>query len=69
MSIVSAHFTVHIGVKQVTKEKTPAQGRGMETVERVVHDVTDIATSGPTKKAAIEKAIRLLQVELQEVEA
>jgi hypothetical protein len=68
MSSTPEHFTVHVALKHVTRETTPnpAGTRGIEKVERVVKDVTDVATSGPTKKAAIEKAIRLLQVELED---
>lgn len=65
MTTQSEHFTISIGIRRVTKESLPAQGRGMPSIEKQVHDVTDVATRGTTKRSAIEKAIRLLQVELE----
>lgn len=68
ITVQHERFTVHIGVKHVTRETESAQGRGLEKTERVVRDVTDIATTGETKEQAIRKAIRLLEVELESVD-
>lgn len=74
--MTNTHFTVQVSVKRVDKEPpAPAIRRsGSYQTEpenkqgptREVYDVANVITSADAKNAAITKAIRLLQVELDE---
>lgn len=62
------HFTVHVEVKEVTPAMEKVEyNKIVSSTPRDVSDVVQVTTRADTKAEAVDKAIRMLEAEAEEM--